>query len=155
MIVPYKIDTTKLNEAINKYKIGSILNVANGPEGPTFNRAKWKSVINTVQDYATNSSSSIPVIYGVDAIHGATYTSNSTIFPQEIGLAASWDLGLAKSMGEVTAYETRASGIPWNFSPVLDLGRTPLWSRFFETLGEDVYLTKKNGSGNSRGISRW
>ena len=146
MILPYKIDTTKLNEAINKYKIGSILNVANGPEGPTFNREKWKSVINTVQDYATNSSSGIPVIYGVDAIHGATYTSNSTLFPQEIGLAASWDLSLAKSMGEVTAYETRASGIPWNFSPVLDLGRTPLWSRFFETLGEDVYLTKKMGA---------
>ena len=48
-------------------------------------------------------------------------------------------------MGKVTAYETRASGVPWNFSPVLDLGRQPIWSRFFETLGEDVYLTKQMG----------
>jgi beta-glucosidase len=146
MIVPHTIDTIKLSEAINTFKIGSILNVANGPEGPTFNREKWKTVINKVQDYAASSSSGIPIIYGVDAIHGATYTSNSTLFPQEIGLAASWNLSHAKIMGEVTAYETRASGIPWNFSPVLDLGRTPIWSRFFETLGEDVYLTKKMGA---------
>ena len=146
MIVPHTIDTIKLSEAINTFKIGSILNVANGPEGPTFNREKWKTIINKVQDYAASSSSGIPIIYGVDAIHGATYTSNSTLFPQEIGLAASWNLSHAKIMGEVTAYETRASGIPWNFSPVLDLGRTPIWSRFFETLGEDVYLTKKMGA---------
>ena len=70
---------------------------------------------------------------------------NSTLFPQEIALAASWDTSVAKSMGEVTAYETRASGVLWNFSPVLDLGRQPIWSRFFETLGEDVYLTKTLG----------
>ena len=67
------------------------------------------------------------------------------MFPQEIGLAATWDTSIAKSMGEVTAYETRASGVPWNFSPVLDLGRQPIWSRFFETLGEDVYLSKTMG----------
>ena len=66
-------------------------------------------------------------------------------FPQEIGLAASWDTSIARAMGLVTAYETRASGIAWNFSPVLDLGRTPIWSRFFETLGEDVYLAKTLG----------
>ena len=48
-------------------------------------------------------------------------------------------------MGAITAYETRASGVPWNFSPVLDLGRQPIWSRFFETLGEDVYLVKTMG----------
>ena len=70
----------------------------------------------------------------------------STLFPQEIGLAASWDTSLAREMGRITAYETRASGVPWNFSPVLDLGRKPIWSRFFETLGEDVYLAKTLGA---------
>ena len=75
------------------------------------------------------------MIYGVDAIHGATYIQNSTLFPLEIGLAATWDTSHARIMGKITAYETRASGVPWNFSPVLDLGRTPIWSRFFETLG--------------------
>ena len=67
---------------------------------------------------AMSSKLGIPIIYGIDAIHGVTYTRNSTLFPQEIGLAATWDVEHAKVMGEVTAYETRASGIPWNFSPV-------------------------------------
>ena len=73
------------------------------------------------------------------------------MFPQEIGLAATWDTSHARIMAEITAYETRASGVPWNFSPVLDLGRNPIWSRFFETLGEDVYLAKTMGKSIIKG----
>ena len=142
LIEPHQIDLKKLDEAINKYKVGSVLNVSNH----TFTLSTWNGVVKKVQDAATKSSTGIPVIYGVDAIHGATYIQNSTLFPQEIGLAASWDTSLAKKMGEITAYETRASGVPWNFSPVLDLGRNPIWSRFFETLGEDTYLAKTMGA---------
>ena len=142
LLEPHQIDDKKLSEAINKFKVGSVLNVSNH----TFSLEKWNGIINRIQKEASTSNSKIPVIYGVDAIHGATYIKNSTLFPQEIGLAASWDTSLAREMGEVTAYETRASGVPWNFSPVLDQGRVPLWSRFFETLGEDVYLTKTMGS---------
>ena len=142
LLEPHQIDDKKLSEAINKFKVGSVLNVSNH----TFSLEKWNGIINRIQKEASTSNSKIPVIYGVDAIHGATYIKNSTLFPQEIGLAASWDTSLASEMGEVTAYETRASGVPWNFSPVLDQGRVPLWSRFFETLGEDVYLTKTMGS---------
>ncbi|MFM7301425.1 MAG: glycoside hydrolase family 3 N-terminal domain-containing protein, partial [Crocinitomicaceae bacterium] len=61
-------------------------------------------------------------------------------------LAETWNPALANKMGEITAYETRASGVPWNFSPVLDLGRQPLWSRFFETLGEDPLLASEMGA---------
>jgi len=82
-------------------------------------------------------------MYGIDAIHGANYTLGSTLFPQQIGQAATWNPDLVKAAARITAYETRASGIPWNFSPVLDIGRQPLWSRFFETYGEDVCLAKK------------
>ena len=142
LVEPHQIDLEKLDEAINKYKVGSILNVSNH----TFTLEKWNEIVKTIQDVAAKSSSGVPVIYGVDAIHGATYIQTSTLFPQEIGLAASWDTSLAREMGRITAYETRASGVPWNFSPVLDLGRKPIWSRFFETLGEDVYLAKTLGS---------
>ena len=142
LIEPHQIDLKKLDEAINKFKVGSVLNVSNH----TFTLNKWNGIVKTIQDVATKSNSAIPIIYGVDAIHGATYIQKSTLFPQEIGLAASWDTSLAKKMGEITAYETRASGVPWNFSPVLDLGRNPIWSRFFETLGEDTYLAKTMGS---------
>ncbi len=142
LIEPHQIDLEKLDEAINKYKVGSVLNVSNH----TFTLEKWNKIVKIVQDVAAKSSTKIPVIYGVDAIHGATYIQTSTLFPQEIGLAASWDTSLAREMGRITAYETRASGVPWNFSPVLDLGRKPIWSRFFETLGEDVYLAKTLGA---------
>ena len=142
LVEPHQIDLEKLDEAINKYKVGSILNVSNH----TFTLEKWNGIVKTIQDVAAKSSTGVPVIYGVDAIHGATYIQTSTLFPQEIGLAASWDTSLAREMGKITAYETRASGVPWNFSPVLDLGRKPIWSRFFETLGEDVYLAKTLGS---------
>ncbi len=142
LVEPHQIDYNKLNQAIIDYNVGSILNVSNH----TFSIKKWNSIIKDIQAVALKTNHKIPVIYGVDAIHGATYIKNSTLFPQEIGLAATWNLSHAKKMAEITAYETRASGVPWNFSPVLDLGRKPIWSRFFETLGEDVYLAKTFGT---------
>ena len=141
LIEPHQIDFDKLNQAILEYNVGSILNVSNH----TFSLKKWNVLIKDIQAVALKTTHKVPVIYGVDAIHGATYIKNSTLFPQEIGLAATWDTSHAKKMAEITAYETRASGVPWNFSPVLDLGREPIWSRFFETLGEDVYLAKTMG----------
>ena len=141
LIEPHQIDFDKLNQAILEYNVGSILNVSNH----TFSLKKWNGLIKDIQAVALKTTHKVPVIYGVDAIHGATYIKNSTLFPQEIGLAATWDTSHAKKMAEITAYETRASGVPWNFSPVLDLGREPIWSRFFETLGEDVYLAKTMG----------
>jgi beta-glucosidase len=140
--IPATIDTAKLNEAILKYHVGSVLNVG----WHTLSLDEWKGVIPAVQRSYTTGKTNIPVIYGIDAIHGVNYTVGATLFPQEIGLAATWNPALAKTFGEITAYETRASGIPWNFSPVLDLGRQPLWSRTFETLGEDPYLISQMGS---------
>ena len=142
LVEPHQIDENKLDEAIFEYNVGSVLNVSNH----TFSLKKWNSIIKDIQAVALKTNHKVPVIYGVDAIHGATYIQNSTLFPQEIGLAATWDLSHARKMAEITAYETRASGVTWNFSPVLDLGRKPIWSRFFETLGEDVYLAKTFGT---------
>ena len=140
--IPATIDTAKLNEAILKYHVGSILNVGSH----TLSLSEWKGIIPAVQNPYTTGKTNVPIIYGIDAIHGVNYTVGATLFPQEIGLAATWNPDLAKNFGEITAYETRASGIPWNFSPVLDLGRQPLWSRTFETLGEDPYLISQMGS---------
>lgn len=140
--IPATIDTAKLNEAILKYHVGSILNVGSH----TLSLAEWKGIIPAIQNHYSTGKTHVPIIYGIDAIHGVNYTVGATLFPQEIGLAATWNPSLAKTFGEITAYETRASGIPWNFSPVLDLGRQPLWSRTFETLGEDPYLISQMGS---------
>ncbi|HUX85318.1 MAG TPA: glycoside hydrolase family 3 N-terminal domain-containing protein [Chitinophagaceae bacterium] len=145
---PQTLDTAMLREALLKYHVGSILNV--GAHG--FDRDHWHEIISEIQQMATRETRlRIPVLYGIDAIHGVTYTMGSILFPQEIGLAATWNPDLAHQMGEVTAYETRASYIPWNFSPVLDLGINPLWPRMYETLGEDPLLGSTMGAALIRG----
>jgi beta-glucosidase len=140
-LVPAQIDQAKLKEALETYHVGSILNVG----AHTLTREEWKSIMTDVHAPYLKKEQNIPILYGIDAIHGVNYTVGGTLFPQEIGLAATWNTALARQMGEVTAYECRASGIPWNFSPVLDLGRQPLWSRHFETLGEDPVLGTQMG----------
>ena len=146
-LVPLKLDTNKLTEALVNYKVGSILNVS----WHTLSCEQWKEITETIHSYYTSGRIKIPVLYGIDAIHGVNYTKGATLFPQEIGLAATWNPSLAEEFGRITAYETRASGIPWNFSPVLDLGRNPLWSRTFETLGEDPYLVSTMGAAIVKG----
>ena len=144
-----KIDPAKLEKAIVKYGVGSILNVAD--QALTVDR--WHEVIGQIQEAATKKTRlGIPVIYGIDSIHGANYVQGATLFPQEIGMAATWNPELMKRAAEITASETRAAGIPWSFSPVLDLGRNPLWPRFWETFGEDPYLAKVMGVAFVRGL---
>lgn len=139
---PHQLDPDKLQRVLVDLRVGSILNVG----GHAYTRAEWEQIIGTIQDVATTQKlSGIPVLYGIDAIHGTNYTMGATLYPQQIGLATTWNPELAKQLGEVTAYETRASGIPWNFSPVMDMGRDPRWSRFWETFGEDVLLASRLG----------
>src|SRR5260221_12384322 len=91
---------------------------------------RWHEIINQIQDSATKKTRlGIPVIYGIDSIHGANYVQGSTLFPQEIGMAATWNPELMKKGSEISAMETRAAGIPWTFSPVLDIVRQPVLLR--------------------------
>src|ERR1041384_1700992 len=136
-----QIDPTKLDKAMGQYGVGSILNVHEQALTPD----KWQDIIGQIQTAAKKTRLGIPVIYGIDSIHGANYIQGSTLFPQEIGMAATWNPELMKRGAEVAAMETRAAGIPWSFSPVLDIGRNPLWRRFWETFGEDPYLAKVMG----------
>jgi len=143
-----KIDPAKLEKAIVKYGVGSILNVSD--QALTLDR--WHEIIGEIQNAAKKTRLGIPVIYGIDSIHGANYIQGATLFPQEIGMAATWNPELMKRASEIAAIETRAAGIPWSFSPVLDLGRNPLWPRFWETFGEDPYLAKVMGVAFVRGL---
>lgn len=135
------LDPVALKKAIEDYHVGSILNVtAHAVDVDT-----WRSTITQMQDATKNTRLKIPIIYGLDGIHGQTYTLNSTLFPQNIGMAATRNPDLVAKAAKVTAAELRASGVRWNFAPVLDCGRQPLWSRFPETYGEDVYIGKTMG----------
>ena len=133
-----ELDMEKLREVIVKYHIGSILNSPNTRARST---QWWNKVVEQMQEVAMKETRvKVPVVYGLDQIHGATYTAGSTMFPQEIALAATWQPQHARRMGEIAAYETRASNVPWNFSPVLDLGQDPRWPRQYENFGEDPYI---------------
>ena len=142
------MDHNKLKQAILDYHVGSILNVYDVAIDVDF----WHEIITEIQDVATKETRlKIPILYGIDAIHGATYTTGATLFPQAINMAATFNTELVRKEGEITSLEVRASGIPWNFFPVLDLGRQPLWARLWETYGEDVYLDSKMGENYIKG----
>src|SRR2546422_8507269 len=144
-----QIDSAKLEKAIVRYGVGSILNVADQALTPD----KWHDIMKQIEEAATQKTRlGIPVIYGIDSIHGANYVQGATLFPQEIGMAATWNPELMKRATEIAGMETRAAGIPWSFSPVLDIGRQPVWPRFYETFREDPYIAKVMGGAFVRGL---
>lgn len=130
------VDTAKVRHLVKEYKIGSFLNTF----GPTSrSRAVTAEQIKKIQDI-TMEELGIPMVYGLDMIHGATYLDDATFYPQEVNLAATFDRSYAEMMGKVIAYESRAAMTPWVFSPVMDLSRNPSWPRVWESWGEDPYL---------------
>lgn len=104
-----------------------------------------------VQRTAMQSRLGIPVVFGIDAIHGHGLKHEATIFPSQLSTACSWDVSVAEEMGRVTAREVSTDGLHWTFSPVLCLGRDPRWGRVDETFGEDPYLTGELGAAIIRG----
>ncbi|MEN6578961.1 MAG: glycoside hydrolase family 3 N-terminal domain-containing protein [Phycisphaerales bacterium] len=137
------LDEQKLREGIVKRNLGSILNCG----GQARTAQNWQEIITKIQDVATKETRlGIPIIYGIDTIHGANYVLGATIFPQNIAMAATGNVALMEKAGEISALETRAAGIPWNFAPVLDLARQPMWPRVFETFGEDPYIASTMGA---------
>lgn len=137
----FVIDEAKLDSVIGKYKVGSILNV---PAGVAQDTAMWHNLIRRIQEKSLETMG-IPCVYGVDQIHGTTYTLGGTLFPQGINMGATFNRGLTRRGAEISAYETRAASIPWTYAPVTDLGRDPRWPRMWENYGEDAYLNAEMG----------
>ena len=134
--------------AFGEYKVGSILNV---PAGVAQTPEVWSNIIRTLNS-SSEEMCGIPELYGVDQIHGASYTWGATLFPQEIAQGASFNPAIPRRIGEITAYETRACLIPWVYSPVMDLARTPLWPRMWESFGEDVLVNAVMASELTKGL---
>ena len=142
------VDPAKMESVFGRWKIGSILNVF---QGTAQTREKTADIISKIQE-ASMKYIGIPTIYGLDMIHGATYLTEGTFFPQEVNLAATFDTRHAANMGAVMAYETRAAMCPWVFSPVMDLGRDPRWPRIWESYGEDSYVQSVMSVAETRAI---
>ncbi len=137
----FEFNEANLDSIISKYKVGSILNV---PYGSARTNEVWTQLITRLQEKSMKEIG-IPCIYGVDQIHGATYTAGATFFPQGINMAATFNRTLTRQGSEISAYETKAGNIPWTFAPVVDLGRDPRWPRQWENYGEDPYVNAEMG----------
>jgi len=138
---PAVVDSAKLHDVVVRRGVGALLNVAYVAMAPE----EWRDLNAQIARAAARSRLKIPVVYGIDAVHGQHYQTTSTIFPHNIAMAATFNPSLVRRANEITAYETRASGIAWNFAPVLDLGRHPAWPRYYETFGEDPYVASVLG----------
>lgn len=137
----FELDEALLDTVIGKYKVGSILNV---PGGIAQTKETWERIIHKIQDKSIKEIG-IPCIYGVDQIHGTTYTLGGTFFPQGINMAATFNRTLVREASRISAYETKAGSIPWTFAPVIDLGRDARWPRMWENYGEDCYVNAEMG----------
>ncbi|WP_369262502.1 glycoside hydrolase family 3 N-terminal domain-containing protein [Streptomyces sp. R35] len=126
---------------IATYDLGSLL--SGGGSTPTPNTpGAWAKMIDAFQLRAQATRFQIPLIYGVDAVHGHNNLTGATIMPHNIGIGATRDPRLAERTGAVTASEVRATGIPWDFAPCLCVTRDERWGRSYESFGEDPALVK-------------
>ena len=127
---------------ITKYLLGSLL--SGGGSVPAQNTAKgWADMIDGYQTQAMSTPLQIPLIYGVDSVHGHNNLVGATLFPHNIGIGATHDPAIAHAEGVVTATETRATGVPWAFAPCVCVSRDPRWGRSYESYSEDPALVQQ------------
>ena len=141
------MDVDKVENAIGKYKVGSILNTPVVGQTPE----KWQEIIGLIQEVSMRELG-IPCVYGLDMNHGASYVMGATYFPQNINIGASFNPQLAYDAGVITAYESRASNCPWTYCPTVDLSRDPRWPRVWENYGEDALVNAVIGAASVRGL---
>ncbi|KAL5580812.1 hypothetical protein UlMin_013254 [Ulmus minor] len=130
-------------ELLRDLAIGSILSA--GGSGP-FEKAlssDWANMIDGFQEFALQSRLGIPIIYGVDAVHGNNNVYGATIFPHNVALGATRDADLAQKIGAATALEVRASGAHYTFAPCVAVCRDPRWGRCYEGYSEDTAIVRK------------
>jgi len=131
---------------------GSVL--SGGTDNPPDNTGTgWANLYNTIQHYAIDHSRlHIPIIYGVDAVHGFGHPTAATLFPQSIGMGATWDTQLARAAGQATRDQVCSVGTVWDFAPVQDPARDNRWGRTYETWGEEPALSGAMGGANISGM---
>jgi beta-glucosidase len=125
---------------VDHYFLGSVLSTA-GSISETNSLQDWTTIPRTYIERALTTRLGIPLIYGVDSMHGFGHVNGATIFPHNIGLGATHDPALVEKIGRVVAQEMRAAGIPWNFGPVVAVPQDIRWGRTYEGISEDTALT--------------
>ncbi|KAM3391353.1 hypothetical protein ACQJBY_012810 [Aegilops geniculata] len=127
---------------IEKYFVGSVLSGGGSAPSEKASAATWQEMITKMQKAALSTRLGIPIIYGIDAVHGNNNAYNATIFPHNVGLGATRDPDLVKRIGRATALEARATGIPYTFAPCVAVCRDPRWGGCYESFSEDTKLVQ-------------
>ncbi|KAM5567862.1 hypothetical protein ABKV19_015774 [Rosa sericea] len=129
-------------EVMYKYKIGSVLSGGGSVPAKKASAETWIRMVNDFQNGSLSTRLAIPLIYGIDAIHGHNNVYKATIFPHNIGLGATRDPELVKRIGAATALEVGATGIHYTFAPCVAVCRDPRWGRCYESYSEDPKLVQ-------------
>ncbi|TXG73483.1 hypothetical protein EZV62_002062 [Acer yangbiense] len=119
-------------DVVNKYFIGSVLSGGGSVPAPKASPETWVNMVNEIQKGSLSTRLAIPMLYGIDAVHGHNNVYNATIFPHNVGLGVT-----RQKIGEATALEVRATGIPYAFAPCIAVCRDPRWGRCYESYSED------------------
>lgn len=130
-------------DIMNKYFIGSVLSGGGSVPAPKASAETWLNLVNELQKGSLSTRLGIPMIYGIDAVHGHNNVYNATIFPHNIGLGVTRDPQLLKKIGAATALEVRATGIPYAFAPCIAVCRDPRWGRCYESYSEDHKIVQQ------------
>lgn len=144
MVQPEQADIS-LDE-IREYNVGSVLSGGGSAPSTGNSPQNWQEHVNSMKQASLESRLGIPLLYGVDAVHGHNNVSETTIFPHNIGLGAAGDEDLVKRIGEITAKEVRATGIQYTFAPTLGNPQNERWGRTYECFGENVDIVSKMGA---------
>jgi beta-glucosidase len=145
------VNALKDNADIQKYFLGSILNGGGG--GPSNNVPQnWLQMVNTYQSWALKTPLKIPLIYGVDAVHGHNNVDGAVIFPHNIGLGATHDPALVEQAAHITALEVAGTGIRWAFAPCIAVAQDERWGRTYESFGDSTELVSELGVASVRGL---
>ncbi len=148
-----QVDVNALKEKadIKKYFLGSILNGGGG--GPANNVPQnWLRVVNEYQSLALKTRLKIPLIYGVDAVHGHNNVNGAVIFPHNIGLGATHNPELVEQAAHITALEVAGTGIRWAFAPCIAVAQDERWGRTYESYGDSTELVSELGVAAVRGL---
>lgn len=137
--------------AVEEYFIGGVLSGGGGTPSPNTTEA-WAEMVDSYQDGAMATRLQIPVIYGVDAVHGHNNVEGAVIFPHNVGLGATRDADLVRRIGEATARAMAATNIYWNYAPVLAVVQDIRWGRTYEAYGEDTGLVTSLGVAFQEGL---
>ena len=136
------IHSSQIPALIERGEIGSFLHVLKAEEA------------NLLQKHARNSRLAIPLLIGIDAIHGNAMVRGATVYPAPLSMASSWNLALVRKASVQTAREMRANGMHWAFTPNIDIARDPRWGRVGETFGEDPHLVGEMGLATIEGLQQ-